>query len=134
MHLPAPQGGTVRVAGQALNTLNAGERRDAMRHLQMVFQDPISSLNPRRRIADIVAEPLEIWGAGGAQANRPKVAAALSEVGIRSRHRLAAPPPRAVRRPVPAGGDCARADARALGAGAATSRYRRWMCRCRRRS
>ena len=82
MHLPAPQGGTVRVAGQALNTLNAGERRDAMRHLQMVFQDPISSLNPRRRIADIVAEPLEIWGAGGAQANRPKVAAALSEVGF----------------------------------------------------
>ena len=82
MHLPAPDAGTVRVAGVALDALDAGARRDAMRHLQMVFQDPISSLNPRRRIADIVAEPLEIWGAGGAGANRPKVAAALSEVGF----------------------------------------------------
>ena len=82
MHLPAPEAGTVRVAGRALDTLDTAARREAMRHLQMVFQDPISSLNPRRRIADIVAEPLEIWGAGGAQANRQKVAAALSEVGF----------------------------------------------------
>ncbi len=82
MHLPAPDGGTVRVAGRALDTLDDSARREAMRDLQMVFQDPISSLNPRRRIADIVAEPLEIWGKGGSQVNRAKVAAALSEVGF----------------------------------------------------
>ena len=48
----------------------------------MVFQDPISSLNPRRRIADVVAEPLEIWGDGGAEKNRQRVTDALSEVGF----------------------------------------------------
>jgi peptide/nickel transport system ATP-binding protein len=82
MQLPPPDAGSVRVDGQDLSALSAGERREAKRRLQMVFQDPISSLNPRRRIADIVAEPLSIWGAGGAEDNRERVVAALGEVGF----------------------------------------------------
>lgn len=82
MQLPPPEGGTVKVDGTSLDGLAPERRRELRRRLQMVFQDPISSLNPRRRIADIVAEPLTIWGQGDAEANRQKVGAALEEVGF----------------------------------------------------
>jgi len=82
MQLPPPDSGSVRVDGRDLSGLSPGERREAKRRLQIVFQDPISSLNPRRRIADIVAEPLSIWGAGGADDHRERVVAALGEVGF----------------------------------------------------
>jgi peptide/nickel transport system ATP-binding protein len=50
--------------------------------VQLIFQDPISSLNPRRKIRDVVAEPLSIWGIGSAAERRQKVAAMLEAVGI----------------------------------------------------
>ena len=57
-----------------------------MRHLrtsvQMIFQDPISSLNPRRKVRDIVMEPLNIWKFGTKQERIDKVNAALEDVGI----------------------------------------------------
>ncbi len=82
MQLPPPTSGTVKISGEDLTKLSAPARRELRRKLQMVFQDPISSLNPRRRIADVVAEPLEIWGDGGAEKNRQRVTDALSEVGF----------------------------------------------------
>jgi peptide/nickel transport system ATP-binding protein len=48
----------------------------------MIFQDPISSLNPRRKVADIVAEPLTIWKIGTKEERRAKVNAVLDSVGI----------------------------------------------------
>ena len=48
----------------------------------MIFQDPISSLNPRRKVSDIVEEPLEIWGVGTKADRQDKVATVLEEVGI----------------------------------------------------
>ena len=48
----------------------------------MIFQDPISSLNPRRRVRDIVAEPLDIWGRGTKQERAAKVREMLEAVGI----------------------------------------------------
>ena len=48
----------------------------------MIFQDPISSLNPRRRVADIVAEPLNIWKIGTKEERREQVNAMLDPVGI----------------------------------------------------
>ena len=50
--------------------------------IQMIFQDPISSLNPRRRIKDIVAEPLVIWKRGTKEERATKVHAMLDAVGI----------------------------------------------------
>jgi peptide/nickel transport system ATP-binding protein len=82
MQLPPPNSGSVRISGEELSGLSNSERRELRRRLQMVFQDPISSLNPRRRIGDVVAEPLAIWGKGTAEANRQRIIAALNEVGF----------------------------------------------------
>jgi oligopeptide/dipeptide ABC transporter ATP-binding protein len=58
----APSRGAVLVDGRDLAALQAAERRTARRRIQMVFQDPDSSLNPLHRVASIVAEPLEVAG------------------------------------------------------------------------
>lgn len=60
MRVPPPTSGTVRLNGVDLSTLGAEELREVRGSLQMIFQDAVSSLNPRRRIRDVVAEPLTI--------------------------------------------------------------------------
>jgi len=109
MQLPPPEAGSVRIDGEEITGLAGQARRALRRHLQIVFQDPISSLNPRRQIADIVAEPLAIWNEGDAAQRHERVAAVLSEVGF---------DPEAVRGRRPhemSGGQCQRiAIARAL--------------------
>jgi peptide/nickel transport system ATP-binding protein len=82
VQLPPPDEGSVSVDGRTLTGQSAAHQRALRRRMQMVFQDPISSLNPRRRIADIVAEPLVIWQGGRTEDHRAQVAAALSEVGF----------------------------------------------------
>ena len=62
IQLPPPKSGSVVVNGVELTDLSEQEQRPHRTQLQMIFQDPISSLNPRRRVADIVAEPLRVWG------------------------------------------------------------------------
>ncbi|MEQ3549444.1 ABC transporter ATP-binding protein [Pseudonocardia nematodicida] len=64
MQLPRPTSGSVRFHGHDLATLSAAGLREVRPKLQMIFQDPISSLNPRRRITDIVGDPLAVWGRG----------------------------------------------------------------------
>jgi hypothetical protein len=58
---PRPTGGSVVFEGVELTTLTREAMRRTRPKLQMIFQDPISSLNPRRRIGRIVGEPLDIW-------------------------------------------------------------------------
>jgi peptide/nickel transport system ATP-binding protein len=77
-----PDSGSVRFAGTELTSLNPRELRQARTKVQMVFQDPISSLNPRRRVKDIVAEPLVIWGRGNRAERSAKVREMLESVGI----------------------------------------------------
>jgi peptide/nickel transport system ATP-binding protein len=60
--LPPPTAGSVMLAGRDLTRLRGEDLRRARREIQLVFQDPISSLNPLRRVADLVAEPLVIAG------------------------------------------------------------------------
>jgi oligopeptide/dipeptide ABC transporter ATP-binding protein len=60
MRVPPPTSGRIRLDGVDLATLGAEQMRDVRTRLQMIFQDAISSLNPRRRIRDVVAEPLVI--------------------------------------------------------------------------
>jgi peptide/nickel transport system ATP-binding protein len=78
----APTSGSVRLDGTDLTTLNHGDLRHMRTKIQLIFQDPISSLNPRRKIRDVVAEPLNIWGIGTRAERRQKVAAMLEAVGI----------------------------------------------------
>ena len=60
LQLPRPTSGTVQLDGQELTELDEDAIREVRPRLQMIYQDPISSLNPRRRVRDIIAEPLFI--------------------------------------------------------------------------
>jgi peptide/nickel transport system ATP-binding protein len=82
MQLRRPDAGTVVFEGQQLTELGASEMREARTRMQMVFQDPISSLNPRRAIRDIVMEPLVIWKRGTKAEQGERVDRVLAEVGI----------------------------------------------------
>ncbi|MFJ9693833.1 ABC transporter ATP-binding protein [Kitasatospora sp. NPDC101183] len=79
LRLPAPTSGTVRFDGTDLGALSPRALRAVRPRLQMVFQDPLSSLNPRRRVRDIVAEPLAAHGRTGQAA---VVERQLEEVGL----------------------------------------------------
>ena len=82
--LDPPTAGSVRILGTDLNQLGARALRAHRRHFQMVFQDPFGSLNPRHRVARIVAEPLDALDqAGGGGARAARLAAALDSVGLR---------------------------------------------------
>ncbi len=62
MKLEAPQGGRVAVLGKNLEELSNRERAALRRDLQIVFQDPMSSLDPRMPVYDVLAEPLKVHG------------------------------------------------------------------------
>jgi peptide/nickel transport system ATP-binding protein len=82
MQLPRPTGGHVRFDGHDLTTLKHEEMRQLRTKVQMIFQDPISSLNPRRKVKDIVMEPLIIWGIGTKDEREAKVRQVLEDVGL----------------------------------------------------
>ena len=82
MQLPRPTSGHVWFQGKDLTTLKGEALRKMRPEMQLIFQDPISSLNPRRRVGDIIAEPLRIWGRGDATSRRELVAQVLSDVGL----------------------------------------------------
>jgi peptide/nickel transport system ATP-binding protein len=77
-----PTSGVVSYRGQNLSALSSRNLRQVRTKIQMIFQDPISSLNPRRRVRDIVAEPLVIWGRGSKKEREAKVNEMLEAVGI----------------------------------------------------
>jgi oligopeptide/dipeptide ABC transporter ATP-binding protein len=77
--------GSVRFDGHELTTLDARRMRAVRRHLQIVFQDPFASLNPRWTINNIVAEPLQIHGVRGSAQDR--VDELLETVGLNPEHR-----------------------------------------------
>ena len=85
IQLPSPTKGSVRYRQRELTTLKPEEMRRIRPALQIIFQDPLSSLNPRRKIRAIVAEPLRVWGdsEGSTVAETPRsVDRLLEAVGI----------------------------------------------------
>lgn len=74
--------GEVLFEGRDLAALSGAELRAARRHLQMVFQDPFASLNPRMKVGEIVGEGLLIHRLGGAAERREKVLHMLQRVGL----------------------------------------------------
>ena len=75
------EGGDIEFMGQDVTHLSGDELRRFRRHMQPIFQDPYASLNPRRRIADIVAEPLAVNGFSSAEITT-RVQEALELVGL----------------------------------------------------
>jgi peptide/nickel transport system ATP-binding protein len=61
MQLPPPTSGSIRFRGLELTHLPAEELRQVRTKIQIIFQDSLSSLNPRRRVRDLVAEGLDVW-------------------------------------------------------------------------
>ncbi|WBB99944.1 ABC transporter ATP-binding protein [Solwaraspora sp. WMMA2080] len=82
LQLPPPTSGSVRFDGTELTALHGERLRRTRTRLQMIFQDPISSLNPRRTVRDIVAEGLRIWHREGGPAARRRVDEVLDAVGL----------------------------------------------------
>ncbi|MGY1857133.1 ABC transporter ATP-binding protein [Modestobacter sp. SYSU DS0290] len=79
---PRPKSGSVEFQGQDLMTLKRGDLKDARRQMQMVYQDPFGSLNPRWRITELVEEPMIGYGAGNADWRRARVNELLDLVGL----------------------------------------------------
>jgi peptide/nickel transport system ATP-binding protein len=77
-----PSAGSIRLGGRDVRSI---PRREIARRMQPVFQDPYSSLNPRRRIADIVQLPLDVQGGVSATERRRRAIAALDKVGLPAR-------------------------------------------------
>jgi peptide/nickel transport system ATP-binding protein len=82
IQMPRPTSGRVVFDGDDLVGLKGEELRRVRPKLQMIFQDPISSLNPRRKVEDIVAEGLRIWGIGDEVSRQAKVDEVLDAVGL----------------------------------------------------
>jgi peptide/nickel transport system ATP-binding protein len=82
MQLPRPTAGEVWFEGTDLTKLKGEELRQVRPRMQMIFQDPISSLNPRRKISEIIGEPLKIWGRGDKAEQQKVVQETLTAVGI----------------------------------------------------
>ena len=82
MGLAPIAGGAVRLEGRDIAHLSRRERRPVAREVQIVFQDPVASLNPRKRIGRIVEEPLLVHGIGNAAQRRARVMELLARVGL----------------------------------------------------
>jgi oligopeptide transport system ATP-binding protein len=82
LRLIEPTQGEVRFEGHDVLATSGGELRALRREMQIIFQDPYASLNPRVRVRDIIAEPLVIHGMGNREERRARVAELLRRVGL----------------------------------------------------
>jgi oligopeptide transport system ATP-binding protein len=86
VRLLEPTSGDVRFQGRSIAHLRARELRPLRREMQMVFQDPYASLNPRKRIGSVIAAPMKIHGVGDARERRRRVQDLLDVVGLSPEH------------------------------------------------
>jgi peptide/nickel transport system ATP-binding protein len=80
--LERPNEGSIRFNDVELNTLGGGELRRYRRNLQLMFQDPYASLDPRMRVGTILREPLKVQSMGSPAEQQARVAELLEEVGL----------------------------------------------------
>ena len=131
LQLYRPTAGKVYIEGVDLVDVKGGELRQMRRQMQMIFQDPYASLNPRMTVGGIIGEPLDIFGVAKGSAKKERVEELLQLVGMNpyfaNRYRTSSP----------------EGSGSALGwrgrwrcspiSSCVTSRSRRWTCRSRRR-
>ncbi|MER8635859.1 ABC transporter ATP-binding protein [Mesorhizobium sp. M1365] len=77
-----PYTGSILIGGQDLSALSRKERKAVRRNVQMIFQDPFASLDPRMRVGDLVAEPLLIHRLGDREQRHAQIAALFERVGL----------------------------------------------------
>src|SRR5438046_8691391 len=82
LRLIEPTKGVIEFEDRNVTTMGKGELRQLRREMQIIFQDPNASLNPRMKIGDIIAEPLVIHDIGTKQERRERVAWLLGKVGL----------------------------------------------------
>jgi oligopeptide/dipeptide ABC transporter ATP-binding protein len=83
LHLERPTGGEAAFQDSALAAMSAGELRSVRRHMQMIFQDPHASLNPRLSVGRAIREPLDIHRIGSDAGRANRVGELLELVGLR---------------------------------------------------
>lgn len=84
LRLLAPTAGEIRLKSRSITHLVGTDLRSVRREMQMIFQDPYSSLNPRMSARDIVAEPMENYGLAKGKVKKDRAAALLERVGFRA--------------------------------------------------
>src|SRR6266550_2121014 len=88
LQLYKPTGGTVTFLNKSLTTLGGGELRKMRREMQMIFQDPYASLNPRMTVGSIIGEPLEIHNLARGREKQERVQELLRIVELTTRDLL----------------------------------------------
>jgi len=83
LRLIEPTGGSIRINGADITHLDKTALRPFRRQMQIIFQDPFSSLDPRMTVGDIVGEPLRVHGIGGTRERTGRVAELFERVGLR---------------------------------------------------
>jgi oligopeptide/dipeptide ABC transporter ATP-binding protein len=83
LRLVEPTSGSIRLNGRDITRLGKSEMRPNRRSMQIIFQDPFASLNPRMTAGDIVGEPLTVHGLAVGDAKRKRVAELFEQVGLR---------------------------------------------------
>ncbi|CAB3822173.1 ABC transporter ATP-binding protein [Achromobacter sp. CF-sbj1-Ac2-l] len=82
MKLVQPSAGSIRLAGQDVTHMTPEQMRAMRRHIQMIFQDPYASLNPRLHAWDLVSEPLKVHGGHSREQRRERAAQLLERVSL----------------------------------------------------
>src|SRR5205823_11526780 len=86
VRLLEPTAGDVRFRGTSISSLGARALRPLRREMQMVFQDPYASLNPRKRVGSIIGGPMKIHGVGDKSDRKQRVQELLETVGLSPEH------------------------------------------------
>jgi oligopeptide transport system ATP-binding protein len=86
LQLIRPTSGSVRFEGREIAGLSRRQMRPIRRQMQMIFQDPYASLNPRKRVGQIIGDPLRRQGVASGAAQRRRVHELLERVGLSSEH------------------------------------------------
>jgi oligopeptide/dipeptide ABC transporter ATP-binding protein len=87
LNLTAPSAGAVRFRGEEISHLGKRAMRRLRRHMQIIFQDPYASLNPRMTVGEILAEPLAVHDVAGSAGRAARVRELLQVVGLSPEHR-----------------------------------------------
>src|SRR5512141_1825485 len=85
LRLTEPTGGRVLYHGSDLAALSQGGMREHRKHLQMIFQDPYASLNPRMTVGNIIGEPIRTFGLANGKSVEQKVQDLMETVGLSRR-------------------------------------------------
>lgn len=86
LRLLKPDGGAALYRGRSLGDLHGADLLGFRKDVQMIFQDPYSSLNPRMRVGDIIGEPLKIHGLGTGDGYRERLVSLAGRVGLTEEH------------------------------------------------